>query len=380
MEYRVCSKGIWDTSVPGIEFDADGVSNYAHDLQSLFDQYPRGEKGSNTWDQILSDIKRNRKSKTYDCIIGVSGGTDSCYLLHLAKQWGLNPLAVNVDNGFNSKIAVENINKLTKKLKIDLQTYIINYDLLKTAVVAYMKAGLPWIDAPTDMAIKSVLFMMAKKNNIKYVMNGHDFRSEGKQPLLWTASDSKQLRYLTLKFMGISSNRFPCLNPLQQSYYSLILGIRRVNPFYYLDYNKSDARDVLQKEYDWQYYGEHHHENALTKFVLSYWLYEKFGIDKRIITYSGQVLAGMLDREEALKMIAKRPYDENTIDSEIEYVLKKLSIHRADFDSMMKSKNHFVFDYPSYLNFIIKHKKLSLWIFKNVLKYEPLLMKQIKNL
>jgi len=377
MEYRVCTKGVWDTSVPGITFDDNGVSNYAHFLQSLFDKYPRGEQGLEDWNIILSDIKRKGEKKKYDCIIGVSGGTDSCYMLHMAKEWGLRPLAINVDNGFNSKISVENIRKVTKKLNIDFKTYIIDYDLVKKTLTSYMKASLPWIDVPTDIAIISALYMYAKKYGVKYILNGRDFRSEGKQPFIWTASDATQMKYLVKKYMHASIKGYPHYSRIQYLALSTVYGIQRVHPFNYIDYDKPTAREFLINEYGWEYYGEHHHENSFTKFAIAYWLYEKFGIDKRIITYSSQVLSGSITRNDALAILKNKPYDKNTIDSEIHYILKKLSISQSDFDKMMKSPNKYVFDYPSDMEFFIRHPKSSMWIAKHLFHYEPLFLKQM---
>ena len=377
MEYRVCTKGVWDTSVPGITFDDNGVSNYAHFLQSLFDKYPRGEQGLEDWNIILSDIKRKGEKKKYDCIIGVSGGTDSCYMLHMAKEWGLRPLAINVDNGFNSKISVENIRKVTKKLNIDFKTYIIDYDLVKKTLTSYMKASLPWIDVPTDIAIKSVMYQFAKRYRVNHMLNGQDFRSEGKQPFVWTASDTTQMRYLAKHFCNSNIRDYPCYNPFQMMWLSTMYDIKRVHPFNYVNYDKSSAREFLINEYGWEYYGEHHHENSFTKFAIAYWLYEKFGIDKRIITYSSQVLSGSISRDTALAILEKKPYDKDTIDSEIHYILKKLSISQSDFDKMMRSPNMFVFDYPSDIRIFVRHPKTSMWISKHIFHHEPLFLRQV---
>ena len=155
--------------------------------------YPRGEKGLAEWEDWLKRIKKDGKKKKYDCIVGVSGGTDSCYLLYLAKRYGLRPLAVNLDNGFSSKIAVENIKKVTNALKIDLETFVIDYEEVKAVLRAYIKASLPWIDGPTDLAIKAALYQVAEREGVKYIFNGSDFRSEGKQPTEWTYTDARQL-------------------------------------------------------------------------------------------------------------------------------------------------------------------------------------------
>src|SRR5664280_2641621 len=162
-ESQICSRGVWDNTVPGIQFDDNGVSNYAHMYDKLVEAYPRGEQGKKYWDQLVKQIKKDGRKKLYDCVIGISGGTDSCYLLYLATQYGLRPLAVNLDNGWNSDISVKNIKKVTKKLCVDLETYVINYEEIKDLLKSYMRSRLPWVDMPTDLAIKSVMYKIAAK-------------------------------------------------------------------------------------------------------------------------------------------------------------------------------------------------------------------------
>lgn len=191
--YQRCTRGLWDTTVPGIEFDDNGVSNYAKMFDNYIEQYPRGKKGIDVWQKFVKEMKDSGKNNDYDCIIGVSGGTDSSYLLHIAKQLGLRPLAVTLDNGWASDISVKNIKKITQALNIDLETYVIDYEEIKDILKSYIKAGLPWIDFPTDHAIKSILYRTAKRENIKHILIGHDFRSEGTQPNEWTYGDSRQL-------------------------------------------------------------------------------------------------------------------------------------------------------------------------------------------
>jgi len=307
-EYRICTRGIWDTTVPGITFDENGVSNYAKMFDKLCEAYPRGEKGKLYWENVIDKIKETGKGKKYDCIIGVSGGTDSSYLLHIAKkEYGLRPLAVNLDNGWNSEIAVQNIKKVTNALDIDLETYVIDYEEVKSVLRAYMKAGLPWIDGPTDHAIKSVLFSIAEREGIKYVLSGSDFRSEGKQPSEWTYTDAKQMLHVIKKFEGLRLKSFPYQKITGLINSTVLKRIKAYRPFNSIDYQKKIAQDFLIKDYGWEYYGGHHHENVFTKFAISYWMPRKFGIDKRLITLSAQVLSGEISREDALEEMKHPP-------------------------------------------------------------------------
>jgi N-acetyl sugar amidotransferase len=356
-----CTKGLWDETVPGILFDQDGVSNFAHLHNKLMEAYPRGNEGKEEFDDIVKKIRNSKKSKNkYDCIIGISGGTDSCYLLYIAKEvYGLNPLAVNLDNGWNSDIAVKNIYKVTKSLNIDLETYVIDYEEIKDLLRSYMIAGLPWVDIPTDMAIKSILYRIAAKEGVKYVLRGNDFRSEGSQPFEWTYGDGRQINAVHKKFGRVKLKSFPNYTIVNTLVNGVFRGIKSVYPYYYLEYKKNEAMEFLKEKFDWEYYGGHHHENHFTKFVMSYWLYEKFGIDKRLITLSAQILSGEISREQGLKDIEKKPYNPNEIGETINFVAKKLDLTKEEFDEIWNSKNLTYKDYPS--NAVVI-EKMTKWL------------------
>jgi len=377
MNYQRCSIGMWDTTVPGITFDNNGVSNYYQMFQSYAEAYPRGESGLEKWKTFVDEIITAGRGKEYDCIIGVSGGTDSSYLLHIAKECGLRPLAVTLDNGWSSDISVKNIRKLTKALNIDLETYVIDYDELKDILCSYIKAGLPWIDYPTDQAIKSILFRMANKIGVKYILIGHDFRSEGIQPNEWTYGDARQLRYVQKKFGIKKIKSFPNMPLSENIYYQYFKGIKMIYPFFFIDYDKSTAREFLIKEYGWEYYGEHHHENSYTKFALSYWMPSKFGIDKRLITYSSQVCSGALSREEALSQLAKPSYCAESIESDIIFVVKKLGMTRSEFQKFYDLPNKSFTDYPSYDPFMKQIFKLIRPFLKYLFPQMPAYFQQL---
>lgn len=373
LEGQVCKKGIWDESIPGISFDQEGVSNFCHLQEKMTNDYPRGEQGNKTWEDLVAKIKLAGKNKKYDCIIGVSGGVDSSYLLHISKQYGLKPLAVNLDNGFSSEIAVQNIYKITKKLNIDLETYVVDYEEIKDLLRAFMKASLPWIDSPTDLAIKAVMYKIALEEDIQYIIRGNDFRSEGKQPKEWTYSDSRQLKYIHKKFgTGIKLKTYPMLTLSKMIYAGFIKKVKDIRPFYFLAYNKQDAKKLLMDQYDWQDYGGHHHENLFTKFSMAYWLPIKFNIDKRKINLSAQILSNAISRESALIEIEK-PFDtpENLTKLK-EYTLKKLDFDSDSFEKIMKSENKFYTDYPSNYDLIYSNIKYFKWIITKMYSFKPM--------
>jgi len=377
---KTCKLGLWNSSIPGIKFDDQGVSNYAKMQLSLMEQYPRGEKGMANWEKLVEKMKTDGKGKQYDCIVGVSGGTDSSYLLHIAKEYALRVLVVNLDNGWSSDIAVKNIKAMTSALNYDLETYVINYEEVIGVLRAYILASLPWIDAPTDIAIKSALYKISAREGVKYILNGSDFRSEGKQPLAWTYSDTKQLRYLVKNFSPETKLKTFPLQPLNSwVYYGFIKKIKVIRPLYFLPYEKNKAKKILKEKYGWLDYGGHHHENIFTRFAIAYWLPMKFGIDKRIITFSAQILSKAISIEEALIQINKPPFIIDSIEDDISYVIKKLKLDRKDFDKAFKAENKFFYDYPSYYPLIKKFSGLGKTLSMKIFEFKPGIFEAIEQ-
>lgn len=358
-KYQRCVKGVWDTTIPDIKFNEEGVSNYYKRFVNLEAEFPRGDEGKKRWFNIIKKIKSEGKGNKYDCLIGLSGGVDSCYLLHLAvKEWGLKPLAFNLDNGWSSDIAVSNIKTMTDHLNVDLETLVIDYEEVKTVLRAFMKAGLPWVDGATDRAIKSAMYKVAHKEGIKTILVGTDFRSEGKQPEEWTHGDSKLFNHVVKVFEGKKLKTYPNMSLRRQIYYGAVKKIKKYQPFYYLDYEKQVAKDLLIEEYGWKDYGGHHHENLFTKFIISYWLRKKFNIDKRIITFSAQVVSNQMKRDEAIKELSLPPYDIEQMERDKKTVIKKLDLTEEEFMNIWSQENKTFRDYPSHYDLFMKNKNL----------------------
>lgn len=375
---KVCNIGIWDETVPGIKFDNHGISNYAKIQLKLMVDFPQGEMGKLEWNKILEKIKTHKKKNKYDCIVGLSGGTDSSFLLHLLKkEYGLNPLAVNLDNGWGSEISVSNIQKMTNQLDIDLETYVIDYEEIKDLMRCYILACLPWVDSPTDLAIQAVLYKIAAKEGINFIFIGNDFRSEGKQPTEWTYSDIKQLKYLHKKFGQVKLNTYPRKSLWMLLYLGYIKKIKLIPVYNFLPYNKKKAQEFLMNTYGWQYYGEHHHENLFTKFAIGYWQYSKFKIDKRIITYSAQVLSGQITRDEALKRVEQLPYSDEELSKDKSYILNKLHFSNDEFEKIWNSSNKTYTDYPSYYNVFKKFHKYLWPIVSKIVPLKPKIFYEI---
>ncbi len=371
--YQQCKLGLWDTEIPGIKFNKEGISNYA-DLQlKMMKDYPRGEIGKKSWQELINKIKKESSRKKYDCIVGVSGGVDSSYLLVLAVKAGLKPLAVHLDNGFNSEIAVNNIEKITHQLNIDLETHVVNYEEMKDLFRSYMLAGLPWVDAPTDLAIKAIMYKVASKFGIKYILRGNDFRSEGKQPTLWTYSDAKQLMYVHQQFGKLNKLKtYP-----YYTLWNLIVGgffksIKDIRPYYFIEYNKENAKKTLIKEYGWRDYGGHHHENLFTKFAMAYWLPKKFKIDKRKINLSAQILSGAISRDLAKENLLEDFETKEELENLKNFTIKKLNFSENEFQQLFLLPNKNYTDYPNNYNFIYNNVDKFKWLIKKMYGYKPM--------
>lgn len=343
---RICSRCISDSSIPGIRFDDRGVCNFCKAHDSLDKQFPLNELGQKRLNQLLDKIKSKGNGKKYDCIVGISGGTDSTYCLYIAKKLGLRPLAVHLDNGWDSDIAISNMKKAVTKLDIPLKTVTCDWEEFKDLQVSFLKASVPDAEIPTDIAIHSILYRIAAEEGIHYVINGHSFRAEGLSPQGWTYMDGRYIKGVHERFGKTTLKNFPNLTISDLLYYVLVKRIRVVPLLTYIDYCKEDAKRTLKKELDWTYYGGHHFESTYTRFVIVYLLWKKFKIDKRIVEYSAYIRSGQMTRDEALKEIREHPILE---DKEIkECCLGKLGLATEEFERILSVEPKTFLDYPTY--------------------------------
>ena len=345
-----------DTTISDIKFDENGVCNFCELHKALEKKYPIDEA---LLRQIIDEIKNRGKNKRYDCVIGVSGGVDSTYLLYMAKKWGLRPLAVHLDNGWNSDIAENNLQQIVKELDVDLRIEKVNWDEFRELQLAFLKASVPDIEIPTDVGIYATLYKVAAEEDISSIVNGHSFRTEGTQPLDWTYMEGKYVESVYKEFSGRRLKHFSDLKIKDLIYYILIKRIKEFRPLEYMIYDKKEAAKVINKEIGWQDYGGYHFESIYTRFMASYILPTKFNIDKRKVTLSGQIRSGFLGKKEALDIIKKEYYPRDKIESDRNCILEKLKISEEQFNEIMNLpiKNHL--DYPTYHSTI---KKLKLFI------------------
>ena len=350
--YQICTKCVMDTSDPWITFDSSGVCNHCQNFETTIkpNWFPNdvGAKYLAGW---AKEIQTYGKGREYDCIIGVSGGVDSSYLLYVAKEiMNLRPLAVHVDAGWNSELAVRNIENLTKGLGIDLFTFVIDWSEMRDLQVAYLKAALANQDVPQDHAFFAKLYEFAIKKDIKYVLTGSNYATESILPRAWgyNAKDSRQLLAIHKKFGKKKLATFPISGLFRSHiYYPYIRQMRIVTPLNYILFNKDEAIKFLSERFGWVYYGGKHYESRWTKFFQSYYLPTKFGYDKRRAHLASLIVSGQLTREKALKELEAPPYDPSTIDSDIEFISKKLGLKPSELDELMNLPNKEFTDYPN---------------------------------
>jgi N-acetyl sugar amidotransferase len=328
-----------DTSDPLIIFDEKGNCNHCTTALQLAEKtwFP-GRKGEEILDELIEKIKHDERNKEFDCIIGLSGGVDSSYLAYYAVSKGLRPLVVHVDCGWNSEQAVRNIENIIKKLNIELHTFVVNWEEMKDLQKSFFKASLPDQDIPQDHAIFAALYKFAEKNNVRYVFNGLNFATECIMPENWgyQAMDYRHLKAVHRKFGQIRLKDYPHLNFYQRYvYYPLVRKMKIVNPLNYINYNKDEAIETMQRELGWQYYGGKHHESRFTKFFQSYYLPVKFGFDKRRAHLSSMIVSGQVTREKALELLSENVYAENEVANDMEYVAKKLDWSPSEFRAIL---------------------------------------------
>ena len=356
---RLCTRCIMDDSIPGITFDENGVCPYCKIHDNMEKKYSLSGTSDIKLKLLVDKIKNAGKGNRYDCIVGISGGRDSTYTLYNTVKLGLRPLAVHFDNGWNSDIAVQNIKNITKKLNVDLFTHVADWEEFKDLQRAFLKASVSDAEVPTDWVIFSVLFKTAAKENIKYIIHGHSFRTEGTAPLTWTYMDGRYIKNIHKRF-GIKNIRsFPIMGLFPYIYYTLAKRIHQERILYYINYDEKQVIDLITKELDWKDYGGKHHESKYTAFFQGYILTRKFNIDKRKLHYSALIRSGQLTREQALIKIQTDPY----IGGEelLEYCLKKLDFTREEFDKIMGVPTKSFIDYKSYYSFVKLMKKPVKW-------------------
>ena len=344
---RICSRCIYDERVTGISFDSEGVCNYCRQNDELQLQYGTGtEIGKEKLTKIIEEIKKSGKNKRYDCVIGVSGGTDSSYLVYLAKQWGLRPLAVHYDNTWNTAIATQNIRKVLTALNVDLYTHVVDNKEMDDIFKAFFYAGVAEIDSPTDLALAETMYRAAAKFNLTYVLDAHSFIAEGITPVgRSNYFDGKYIYSIHRRFGTCPIKSYPLMTFIRFLWWSCVKRIKRIRPFWYIAYSKEQARALLEKEFGWQYYGGHHLENRMTSFFHGIFSPKKFKSDFRNNTLSSLVRIGKLSREEAWAEYNTPPKVEDEL---LAYFKKRLELSDQEYERIMSDPPNYWHDFPTY--------------------------------
>jgi N-acetyl sugar amidotransferase len=337
---RYCSLTVLDNSIPGVEFDENGVSNLARQAQwRLQNEVFRGPDGQIKLDAWIRRIKDEGRGRAYDCIIGLSGGVDSSYVAKKVVEYGLRPLAIHLDNGWNSEVAVGNIERIVRKLNIDLYTHVVDWAEIRDLQRAYIKASLLDLECVSDHAINTVLFSLAKKFGIKHVIHGGNVATESILPTAWgyDKRDGVNVGAVHKRFGEITLKTYPIMSPIQLFYYLFIRKISAFPILNYIDFNKSKAVKELQSELGWVPYPRKHGENRFTRFFQEIYLPKKFGIDKRQAHFSSLIVAGEMTREVALDELSKPLYSYDDELDEIEFVAKKLKFSTSELLALIEA-------------------------------------------
>lgn len=349
-DYRICERCIMDTSAIGIKFDDNGICNFCrgYDERARIELH-HDEAGQNKLRLLIEDIKYKGKNKKYDCIIGVSGGLDSTMVAYTVKKFGLRPLAVHLDNGWDSELATGNIEKTLKALAIDLFTYIIDWEEFKDLQLSFLRASVANSEIPTDHAIVTLLYHTAAKYGLEYILTGGNIVSEAIMPEEW-GYDSKDLRHIMAihkRFGKAKLKTFPRMNLFNWVHYVFIKRIKYLPILHYIKYVRKDAAEFLEREIDWKDYGKKHYESIYTRFFQGYILPNKFRIDKRRAHLSTLISSGQITREDALKEMANPPYNEDQLKEDMTYVIKKFGLTKERFEQIMVERIKNFTDYPN---------------------------------
>ena len=363
-EYQMCVRCVMDTSDPEITFDAAGECSHCQNYdRKVAARRQTAERATQTLDAIVVEIKRRMRRKEYDCVLGLSGGVDSSYLAYvLVRNLGLRVLAIHVDAGWNSELAVKNIENIVRTLGIDLDTHVVDWAEMRDLQLAFIRAGVPNLDIPQDHAFFSALYQTAARHNIPYVMSGGNMATESVLPSAWgyNWSDRRHLLAVHRQYGTRKLKTFPTMGFLKYYlYYPFIRRLQVYRPLDYVPYNKEEAIKTLEHEVGYRYYDTKHGESRFTRYFQNFYLPSRFGFDKRRAHLSSVILSGQADRDSAIKELKSPPFQSGEFAEETLFVAKKLGIEVSELEECLKSPLRYHEEFPT-----------NAWLFelKNTLK------------
>lgn len=337
--YRICVRCVMDTSDPEISFDEEGVCNHclAYQLRAQ-NELCTDERGQERLALLVDEMKTSGRGKDYDCIIGLSGGVDSSYVAYVVtKKLGLRPLAVHLDNGWNSELAVANIENIVKTLKIDLYTKVLDWNEFKNLQLSFLKASVPNCEIPTDHAITSTLFRAAREQRVRHIISGSNFVTEAIMPPAWgyDARDWRHIKAIHRKFGTLPLEQFPRLTAVDFILSILVRRIRFIPILNFFPYNKQQVIATIESELGWKSYGRKHGESRFTRYFQEFYLPVKFGYDKRRAHLSTLINAGQISREKAMESLREPMFSEQELREQTEFFKKKFGMTDAEFTQIM---------------------------------------------
>ncbi len=351
--YEICSNCVMDSTDSKIIFDQNGICDHCNTFKNNIEPFWKTDESAKLkLDKLVSNIKKESKGKDFDCLIGMSGGIDSSYLLYkMVTQFGLRPLVFHVDAGWNSQIAVNNIERLVDGLGLDLYTEVINWEEMKELQLAFLKSGVPHIDVPQDHAFFATMYKFASKYKIKTILTGGNYSTECvRNPLEWMyyQSDSIQLKDIFKKHGRGDLKNYPVTNILwHKIWLPYFNGIKLLRPLDYITYNKEEAMNTLIDKYGYQEYPQKHFESRFTRFYEGFWLPQRFGYDTRKVQFSSLILTNQMTREDALKKLKEPAYSQDQVNEDIEYVSNKLGITKEELWGYFNAPKKTYKDYKS---------------------------------
>ena len=344
-ESKVCRRCVTTSDVPGSGLEVNAVCSYCELHDELSVLFPQSEEGLSRLAEWVEKVKLEGKGKKYDCIVGVSGGTDSSFLCHLLSKYNLRILAVHFDNTWNSADASRNIFNVIEALKIDLHTYVVDNHEYADLYRSFLLSGVKDIESPTDIGFMGVLYRVAEEFGVKNIAEGHSFRTEGVAPMRWSYMDGRYIQSIQKQYGKIPLKTFPNMTFNRFFRWAFFSGIKRTRPLYWIDYNKEDAKKLLSEKYNWKWYGGHHLENKFTSFFFSYFLPNRFKIDYRQIEFSALIRSGQISKDDALFELGKpRTY----LKHDLETLLERLSLTASDLEDIMNAPRKSYKDYKTY--------------------------------
>lgn len=362
--YQVCTRCVMDSTDPDITFDDHGVCSHCYYFDNnIQPAWPSPKDGERKLEEMIRDVKAFGVGKPYDCIIGLSGGIDSSYIAVKASEWGLRPLVVHVDAGWNSELAVMNIEQICRRLNFDLVTHVVDWEEMRDMQLAFLRSNLANQDVPQDHAFFAALYGYAIKAGIKYVISGSNFATESILPAAWgyDAMDATHLKAIHSRFGSREKGNFPIISFFNLFVnYPMILKMEVLKPLNYIPYSKEEAICILEKDYGWRYYGGKHYESRWTRFFQAYYLPYKFGYDKRKAHLASLVVSGQMSRADALDALKLPLYDEKLLAEDKIFIAKKLGITLSELEDLIEQPVRHFSEFPNHQ----RKKNVSMSIYR----------------